>query len=229
MNSAKIPTPVNEPVLSYAQARKPRARRAEAGAHETSAAVRSKSPSSLAGTEITHRQDGRCGDAALPSPRAGQGPSGGAGRGRRTPSRRPATAWREWSSVEPGRSRGVFLKAADLLATRWRAMVNARDDARPEQDGVSGGDRRGVRADRFLALQRPLRRTDSGRTAACRRRALWNALEYRGAGRLRLRDLAFQLHIDRRESLDGAGDHGRAPWCGSRRPRRRTRTTCCSV
>ena len=34
-------------------------------------------------------------------------------------------AWREWSSWSLADRAAVFLKAADLLATRWRAMVNA--------------------------------------------------------------------------------------------------------
>ncbi len=39
------------------------------------------------------------------------------------------------------------------------------DDARPEQDGVPGRDRRRVRAHRLLAVQRPLRRGRSSRSS----------------------------------------------------------------
>ena len=41
--------------------------------------------------------------------------------------------------------------------TTWRDDAQRRDDARPVEDGVPGRDRRGVRADRLLALQRRLR------------------------------------------------------------------------
>src|SRR5207247_9590337 len=34
-------------------------------------------------------------------------------------------AWHDWSTWELGRRAAVFLKAADLLATRYRAIVNA--------------------------------------------------------------------------------------------------------
>src|SRR6266496_3206289 len=34
-------------------------------------------------------------------------------------------AWRDWSSWSLADRAAVFLKAADLLATRWRAMLNA--------------------------------------------------------------------------------------------------------
>ena len=51
------------------------------------------------------------------------------------------------------------------------ADAQRRDHARAEQDRLPGRDRRGLRADRLLALQRALRPADPGRAAGRRPRA----------------------------------------------------------
>ena len=51
----------------------------------------------------------------------------------------------------------VFLRAAELLAGDVAQTIERRDDAGPVEDGAPGGDRRRVRADRLLALQRRVR------------------------------------------------------------------------
>ena len=79
-----------------------------------------------------------------------------------------------------------------------------RHDLRPVQVGVPGGDRRRLRADRLLALQRALRPAAAGRAAAVRP----GHLEPDGipaARRLRSGHHPLQLHLDRRQPADRAG------------------------
>ena len=59
------------------------------------------------------------------------------------------------------------------------ADAQRRDDARPVEDGVSGRDRRGVRADRLLALQRRLRPGALSRSSRSARHGAWNQSDYR--------------------------------------------------
>jgi 1-pyrroline-5-carboxylate dehydrogenase len=122
MNSAKIPTPVNEPVLSHAPGSKERG--------ELKQSLRDLSgrqieiPVVIGGNEI---KTGKTVDAVMPHchrhvlakvHQAGPEEVNAAIKAARD-------AWREWSSWSLADRAGVFLKAADLLATRWRAMVNA--------------------------------------------------------------------------------------------------------
>ena len=69
----------------------------------------------------------------------------------------------------------VFLRAADLLAGPWREKHRRRDHARPVQDRVPGRDRRALRADRLLAVQRRLRPADPGASSRSARRACGTA------------------------------------------------------
>ena len=91
---------------------------------------------------------------------------------------------------------------------RWRADGQRGDDARTGEDGVPVGDRRGLRADRFLALQRRLRAGALSR-AADQRAGRVESARVPAARGLRLRGVAVQLHGHRRQPLDGAGAHGR--------------------
>ena len=86
-----------------------------------------------------------------------------------------------------------------------------RDDARAVEDGAPGGDRRGVRVDRLLALQRRVHVPDLRRAADVVARNLEPARVPAARG-LRVRGLAVQLHGDRREPHELAcadGEHGR--------------------
>ena len=83
-----------------------------------------------------------------------------------------------------------------------------RDDARAGEDGVPVGDRRGLRADRLLALQRRLRAGALSR-AADQQPGRLEPAGVPAARRLRLRGVAVQLHRDRRQPLDGARADGR--------------------
>src|SRR3954468_22060322 len=122
MTSAKIPTPVNEPVLSYAPGTKERA--------ELKAALKDLSsrqvdiPIVIGGKEI---RTGKTLDAVMPHchrhilakvHQAGPREIDSAVEAARE-------AQREWSTWSLADRAAVFLKAADLLASRWRAMVNA--------------------------------------------------------------------------------------------------------
>ena len=122
MKSARIPTPVNEPVFSYAPGTKER--------NELKLALKDLSsrqvdiPIVIGGKEI---RTGKTVDAVMPHchrhvlakvHQAGADEVHAAVAAARE-------AWREWSQWSLADRAAVFLKAADLLATRWRAMVNA--------------------------------------------------------------------------------------------------------
>ena len=122
MNTAKIPTPVNEPVLAYAPGSRERT--------ELKLAIKDLSsrqidiPVVIGGKEI---RTGKTVDAVMPHchrhvlakvHQAGPEEVAAAVKAARE-------AWRDWSSWSLTDRAAVFLKAGDLLATRWRATVNA--------------------------------------------------------------------------------------------------------
>ena len=86
-------------------------------------------------------------------------------------STRAADAWHDWSRTPWEERAAVFLRAAELLAGPWRSTLERRDDARPVEDRAPGRDRRRLRADRLLALQRRVHDADLRGAAASRRRA----------------------------------------------------------
>ena len=91
-----------------------------------------------------------------------------------------AEARREWASWAWEDRAAVFLRAAELLATTWRADDQRRDDARPVEDGVSRPrstrPRELIDFWRFNAALRAGAVSTSSRSAATR---MWNQLEYR--------------------------------------------------
>src|SRR6058998_1791293 len=119
---AKIPTPQNEPVLSYAPGTPERVE-LKRTLKELSAHVL-EIPVVVGGREI---RTGKTVDAVMPHchrhvlakvHQAGPEELEAAVAAARE-------AWREWSAWSLERRAAVFLKAADLLATRGRAVVNA--------------------------------------------------------------------------------------------------------
>jgi len=122
MNTAKIPTPVNEPVFPYAPGSRERGELKQALKDLSGRQI--EIPVVIGGKEI---RTGKTVDAVMPHchrhvlakvHQAGPEEVAGAIKAARD-------AWREWSSWSLADRAAVFLKAADLLATRWRAMVNA--------------------------------------------------------------------------------------------------------
>jgi len=121
MKSAKIPTPTNEPVFSYAPGTKERS--------DLKLALKDLSgrqveiPLVIGGKEV---RTGKTVDAVMPHchrhvlakvHQAGPEDVENAIKAARD-------AWREWSTWSFPARAAVFLKAADLLASRWRAPVN---------------------------------------------------------------------------------------------------------
>ena len=122
MNTAKIPTPVNEPIFAYAPGSRERGELKHAIKDLSSRQV--EVPIVIGGKEI---RTGKTVDAVMPHchrhvlakvHQAGPEEVNAAIKAARD-------AWRDWSTWSLADRAGVFLKAADLLATRWRAMLNA--------------------------------------------------------------------------------------------------------
>ena len=101
----------------------------------------------------------------------------------------------------------VFLKAAELLAGKYRPIINAATMLNQSKTVFQGRDRRRLRADRLPALQRLVHAPDIRRAA----RECAGDLGLRGvpaARGLRAGDHALQLHVDRRQPADQPGDDG---------------------
>jgi len=118
----KMPAPINEPVLSYAPGTRERAELKQTLKEMAGHPI--EIPVVIGGKEI---RTGRTVDAVMPHchrhvlakvHQAGPGEVAGAVAAARA-------AWREWSNTSLTDRAAVFLKAADLLATRRRAAVNA--------------------------------------------------------------------------------------------------------
>jgi len=118
----KMPAPINEPVLSYAPGTRERAELKQTLKDMAGRPI--EIPVVIGGKEI---RTGRTVDAVMPHchrhvlakvHQAGPGEVAGAVAAARA-------AWREWSNTSLTDRAAVFLKAADLLATRRRAAVHA--------------------------------------------------------------------------------------------------------
>ena len=118
----KMPALINEPVLSYAPGTRERAELKQTLKEMAGHPI--EIPVVIGGKEI---RTGRTVDAVMPHchrhvlakvHQAGPGEVAGAVAAARA-------AWREWSNTSLTDRAAVFLKAADLLATRRRAAVNA--------------------------------------------------------------------------------------------------------
>jgi len=122
MNTAKIPTPVNEPVLAYAPGSRERTELKQALKDFSGRQI--EIPVVIGGKEI---RTGKTVAAVMPHcHRHVLAKVHQAGPEEVTAAIKAARdAWRDWSSWSLADRAAVFLKAADLLATRWRAMLNA--------------------------------------------------------------------------------------------------------
>src|SRR5882724_8380971 len=176
--ASKIPQPINEPILSYAPGTPERA--------EIKRVLRDLSgrqieiPVVIGGKEI---RTGKTVDAVMPHcHRHVLAKVHQAGPEEVTAAVKAARdAWRDWSSWSLADRAAVFLKAGDLLATRWRAMVNgatmlgqsktafqAEIDAACE---LTDFWRFNVHYAERIHAEQPLSVAGSG---------MWNALDYRG-------------------------------------------------
>jgi 1-pyrroline-5-carboxylate dehydrogenase len=122
MNTAKIPTPVNEPVLGYAPGSRERGELKQALKDLSGRQI--EIPVVIGGKEI---RTGKTVDTVMPHcHRHVLAKVHQAGPEEVTAAVKAAReAWRDWSNWSLVDRAAVFLKAGDLLATRWRAMVNA--------------------------------------------------------------------------------------------------------
>src|SRR2546423_2232148 len=122
MNSAKIPTPLNEPVLSYAPGTRERTELKQALQDLSSRQI--EIPIVIGGKEI---RTGRTVDTVMPHDHGhilARVHQAGTEEVQAAVAAAP-DAVHDWSRRSLTERAAVFLKAADLLATRWRAMVNA--------------------------------------------------------------------------------------------------------
>src|SRR5437762_6238790 len=122
MNAAKIPTPVNEPVFAYAPGSRERGELKQALKDLSGRQI--EIPIVVGGKEI---RTGKTVATVMPNrPRPLLARVHQAGIEEVQAAVAAAReAWHDWSRRSLTERAAVFLKAADLLATRWRAMVNA--------------------------------------------------------------------------------------------------------
>ncbi len=138
----------------------------------------------------------------------------GARRSRR--SRRAAAARREWASWPLGGARGGLPAAAELLATTWRATLNAatmlgqsKTVFQAEIDAACeliDFWRFNVHFAQELYDEQPLSPS-----------ATWNRLDYRPLEGFVFAVTPFNFTVDRRQPADRAGAAWATPWSGSRR------------
>jgi 1-pyrroline-5-carboxylate dehydrogenase len=178
MNSAKIPTPVNEPVLPYAPGSRERSELKQAIKDLSGRQI--EIPIVIGGKEI---RTGKTVDTVMPHchkhvlakvHQAGPEEVSAAVKAARE-------AWRDWSNWSLADRAAVFLKAGDLLATRWRAMVNAATMLGQSKTAFQAEIdaacelidfwRFNVHYAERIHAEQPLSPTGG---------AVWNAMEYRG-------------------------------------------------
>jgi len=121
MNTAKIPTPVNEPIFPYAPGSRERGELKQALKDLSGRQI--EIPVVVGGKEI---RTGKTVDTVMPHCHRHVLAKVHQARPQDITNAIKAAreAWRDWSTWSLADRAAVFLKAADLLATRWRAMVN---------------------------------------------------------------------------------------------------------
>ena len=201
------PAPVNEPNLTYAPGQR-RARGAARRARPARAApaqpprLHQRSPARRAAAaeiNVVQPHDHQHVLGTMKSSTTARRRGGDQGRDRRRPGlagdvdRRPLR--------DPAQGRRPAGRSVAPAAQR-------RHHARPVEDRVPGRDRRRLRADRLLAVQRPLRQADPHRPADRQQPRHLEPHRPPAARGLRLRDHAVQLHRDRRQPADRAGADG---------------------
>ena len=206
----RVPPPVNEPVKGYAPGSPERAalkarlerdgRRSGSRSRSSSAAGRS-APARPRKAVMPHDHAPRA--RRLAQGRAGARRAGDRGRGRGRA--------REWASWPWEDRAAVFLQAAELLATTWRATLNAAT--------MLGQSKTAFQAEIDSACElidfwrfNPHYAQELLRRAAALERHDVEPARLPAARGLRLRGDAVQLHVDRRQPADRAradGQHRR--------------------
>ena len=196
---SRTPVPVNDPVRQY-----------QPGSHERTvleskikelAGQRAELTMTIGGQQqMAAGREDRRGPAAQPPNRARPaGQRDGRGRGRRDLRGQAGGAWLAGARLRgPGRDLPQGGGTARRAAARH---PERRHHAGTVQVAVPGGDRRGLRADRLLALQRALRPADDERAAGVGARHL-EPDGVPSARGLRAGHHAVQLHLDRGQPAD---------------------------
>ena len=204
----RVPEPHNEPVRSFAPGT-PERDELRARLHELES-QQLDIPLLIGGEEV---RTGETFDAVMPHRRAhvlATVHKGGTPEVERAIAA-AADAWHDWSRTPWEERAAVLLRAVRAARGPVALDVERRHDARPVEDRPPGGDRRGLRADRLLALQRPVHDADLPGAAHLLARRLEPARVPAARG-LRLRGDAVQLHRDRRQPPDVGrvdGEHRR--------------------
>ena len=125
-------------------------------------------------------------------------------RGDRGRSRAAQRDWANWAWEDRA---AVFLKAAELLTTTWRATLNAAT--------MLGQSKTAFQAEIDSACElidfwrfNPHYAQELYDEQPLSDHTMWNQLDYRAARGIRLRGDAVQLHVDRRQPADRAGADG---------------------
>src|SRR5256885_16977772 len=151
MNSTpRIPVPTNEPVLSYAPGTPERLELKRTLKDLSSRQI--EIPLVIGGKEV---RTGKTSDAVMPhchhhvlakvhqaGPAEVRAAIAAAGE-----------AWHDWSTWDQGRRAAVFLKAGELLATRYRSIVNAATMLGQSKTAHQAGIDAAWEPDEFLGLQ----------------------------------------------------------------------------
>jgi len=178
MNTAKIPTPVNEPVLPYAPGSRERSELKQALKDFSGRQI--EIPVVIGGKEI---RTGKTVDAVMPHcHRHVLAKVHQAGPEEVTAAVKAAReAWRDWSNWTLVDRAAVFLKAADLLATRWRAMLNAATMLGQSKTAFQAEiDAACELTDFWRFNAHYAERIHAEQPLSPPGGAIWNALEYRG-------------------------------------------------
>ena len=221
------PTPVNEPVGSFAPGSPERAR-LQAKLTELGSTP----------TEIHHVIGGAAPPRQRPARSTSSSRTGTPRCSAPSPTPRRPTSRDAVAAADAGGAAvagPAVRRAGRGIPARGRPAVRAvardarrRDHARPVQDRLPGRDRHPLRADRLLAVQRALRPPDPRRPADLLPRRVEQRRVPPARG-LRLRHHPVQLHRDRRQPADRAGADGQHRGVEAvRRPRPSPRTGRCS-
>ena len=212
----RVPQPINDPNRTYAPGSPERAELKARLKHDGGRE---------AGHPARHRREGdahrphRAGGDAARSPARARRLSPGGARARPAGDRRCRRGAARVGKLALGRPCRRVAARRRIAGDHVALDDQCGNDAGAVEDRVPGGDRRRLGDDRLLALQRLLR-AGALRRAANQRSGRLEPDGIPPARRVRLRDLALQLHRDRRQPDDRPGADGQHRRSGSPPPAR---------